>query len=59
MHIPDLQKTVDEARKKGTVVRALAVINPGNPTGMLYTCLLHILILVINISYTIREIYIV
>ncbi|EPB88721.1 alanine transaminase [Mucor circinelloides 1006PhL] len=29
----DLQKSVDEARQKGVDVRALVIINPGNPTG--------------------------
>lgn len=33
MNIPDLQKSIDEARAKGKCVRALVFINPGNPTG--------------------------
>jgi alanine transaminase len=33
LDIKDLKKSVDEARKNGTDVRALVIINPGNPTG--------------------------
>lgn len=29
----DLKKELDDARSKGTNVRGLVVINPGNPTG--------------------------
>lgn len=29
----DLQRSLAEAKKKGTSIRALVVINPGNPTG--------------------------
>lgn len=33
----DLQKSVDDARKAGVDVRALVIINPGNPTGQCLT----------------------
>ena len=33
MQITELQRSLDEAISNGTEVRALAVINPGNPTG--------------------------
>ncbi|KAL1219851.1 Alanine aminotransferase 2 [Cardamine amara subsp. amara] len=33
LEISDLKKQVEEARSKGIAVRALVVINPGNPTG--------------------------
>jgi alanine transaminase len=33
MKISELEKDLTQARAKGTIVRALAVINPGNPTG--------------------------
>eukprot|EP01024_Parvocaulis_polyphysoides_P067160 TRINITY_DN7970_c0_g1_i7.p1 TRINITY_DN7970_c0_g1~~TRINITY_DN7970_c0_g1_i7.p1 ORF type:complete len:506 (-),score=88.36 TRINITY_DN7970_c0_g1_i7:298-1815(-) len=33
LNIKKLQETVDDARKQGKCVRALVVINPGNPTG--------------------------
>ncbi|KFK41654.1 hypothetical protein AALP_AA2G155600 [Arabis alpina] len=33
LEISDLKKQLDEARAKGITVRALVVINPGNPTG--------------------------
>ncbi|KAJ1945502.1 alanine transaminase, partial [Linderina macrospora] len=33
LSITDLKKALDEARANGTEVRALVVINPGNPTG--------------------------
>ncbi|ORX85886.1 PLP-dependent transferase [Basidiobolus meristosporus CBS 931.73] len=37
MNIADLKKSVDEARRNGTDVRALVIINPGNPTGQCLT----------------------
>ncbi|KAK9694965.1 alanine transaminase [Basidiobolus ranarum] len=37
MDIAELKKSVDEARQKGTDVRALCIINPGNPTGQCLT----------------------
>ncbi len=37
MHIPQLEAELYKARSKGTTVRALAVINPGNPTGQCLT----------------------
>ncbi|KAI8979833.1 pyridoxal phosphate-dependent transferase [Mycotypha africana] len=37
LDIESLQKSVDEARAKGVDVRALAIINPGNPTGQCLT----------------------
>ncbi|KAM3384268.1 hypothetical protein ACQJBY_008747 [Aegilops geniculata] len=33
LEVDELKKQVDEARSKGITVRALVVINPGNPTG--------------------------
>jgi alanine transaminase len=33
----DLQRSYDEAKQKGINVRALVVINPGNPTGQVLT----------------------
>jgi alanine transaminase len=33
MSVGELQRTLHEARNAGTEVRALCVINPGNPTG--------------------------
>ncbi len=33
MDIGELRRALKEAREQGTTVRALAVINPGNPTG--------------------------
>lgn len=33
LDVASLEKTVNEARKNGTDVRALVIINPGNPTG--------------------------
>ncbi|KAK9734377.1 hypothetical protein RND81_04G136000 [Saponaria officinalis] len=33
LEISDLRKQLDDARSKGITVRALVVINPGNPTG--------------------------
>jgi len=33
--VEDLKKSYEEARKKGVKVRAIVVINPGNPTGQI------------------------
>ncbi|KAG2222573.1 hypothetical protein INT45_008692 [Circinella minor] len=33
LDVEEIRKTVHEARSKGTDVRALVIINPGNPTG--------------------------
>ena len=33
MDVPELEKQLSDAKKKGINVRALVVINPGNPTG--------------------------
>lgn len=33
LEISELQKQLDEAKSNGISVRALVVINPGNPTG--------------------------
>lgn len=33
LEISELKKQLETARSEGTVVRALVVINPGNPTG--------------------------
>ncbi|KAM0925050.1 hypothetical protein ACQ4PT_004447 [Festuca glaucescens] len=33
LEVDELKKQLDEARSKGIAVRALVVINPGNPTG--------------------------
>ncbi|XP_047065958.1 alanine aminotransferase 2-like [Lolium rigidum] len=33
LEVDELKKQLDEARSKGITVRALVVINPGNPTG--------------------------
>ncbi|KAH9116493.1 hypothetical protein AeMF1_009584 [Aphanomyces euteiches] len=33
MSIPELRRTISDARAKGKTPRALVVINPGNPTG--------------------------
>ena len=33
LHISELQRSLDEATANGTECRAVAVINPGNPTG--------------------------
>lgn len=37
MDIAELQRSIDEARARGVNTRALAVINPGNPTGQCMT----------------------
>lgn len=37
LDVEQLKQTVNEARKNGTDVRALAIINPGNPTGQCLT----------------------
>ena len=37
LSVDGLKKSVDEARAKGVDVRALAIINPGNPTGQCLT----------------------
>lgn len=34
----ELKKQLDDARSKGIAVRALVVINPGNPTGQVKSC---------------------
>lgn len=33
LHLGELRRALDDARASGTNVRALAIINPGNPTG--------------------------
>lgn len=33
LEVDELKKQLEEARSKGITVRALVVINPGNPTG--------------------------
>ena len=33
LDLPELERSIAEARAKGLNVRALVVINPGNPTG--------------------------
>ena len=33
LEVDELKKQLEEARSKGISVRALVVINPGNPTG--------------------------
>lgn len=33
LHVEDLRRSLDEARSKGITVRALVIINPGNPTS--------------------------
>ncbi|CAO3637264.1 unnamed protein product [Cunninghamella echinulata] len=37
LDVSDLKKAVDEARAKGADMRALVIINPGNPTGQCLT----------------------
>lgn len=37
LSIEDLQRVTDEARGRGIVVRALSIVNPGNPTGQVLT----------------------
>lgn len=37
LEVDELKKQLDEARSKGIIVRALVVINPGNPTGQVIT----------------------
>jgi aspartate/methionine/tyrosine aminotransferase len=37
LEISDLKKQLEDARSKGIDVRALVVINPGNPTGQVCT----------------------
>eukprot|EP00658_Telonema_sp_P-2_P062488 TRINITY_DN5116_c0_g1_i1.p1 TRINITY_DN5116_c0_g1~~TRINITY_DN5116_c0_g1_i1.p1 ORF type:complete len:519 (+),score=120.71 TRINITY_DN5116_c0_g1_i1:71-1627(+) len=37
MSVESLQQALDSARAEGTAVKALVVINPGNPTGQLLT----------------------
>ncbi|KAI9274794.1 pyridoxal phosphate-dependent transferase [Phascolomyces articulosus] len=37
LSVAELKKSVDESRAKGVDVRALAIINPGNPTGQCLT----------------------
>jgi bifunctional pyridoxal-dependent enzyme with beta-cystathionase and maltose regulon repressor activities len=38
LEISELKKQLDDARSKGIAVRALVVINPGNPTGQVRSC---------------------
>lgn len=33
----DLEKRIEESKKKGTKLRCIVVINPGNPTGQVLT----------------------
>lgn len=33
LEVSEVKKQLDDARSKGITVRALVVINPGNPTG--------------------------
>lgn len=37
LHLAELRRALEEARAAGTNVRALAIINPGNPTGQCLT----------------------
>lgn len=37
MDVDELQRSIDKARAGGADVRALCVINPGNPTGQCLT----------------------
>ncbi|KAL9247239.1 hypothetical protein vseg_020691 [Gypsophila vaccaria] len=37
LEISELKKQLDDARSKGVTVKALVVINPGNPTGQVLT----------------------
>lgn len=39
LEVDELKKQLEEARSKGITVRALVVINPGNPTGQVIFCL--------------------
>ena len=39
LEISDLKKQLESARSKNISVRALVVINPGNPTGQVYYCI--------------------
>ena len=39
LEVDELKKQLEEARSKGITVRALVVINPGNPTGQVIICL--------------------
>jgi len=34
MTIPELERSIKEARNNNVIPRVLVVINPGNPTGM-------------------------
>jgi len=36
LSLETLQKTFQKAQEDGVMVRGLVLINPGNPTGMLY-----------------------
>ncbi|MFS7906943.1 putative pyridoxal phosphate-dependent transferase, major domain, protein crowded nuclei [Helianthus anomalus] len=36
LEISELKKQLEATRQKGIIVRALVVINPGNPTGQIY-----------------------
>lgn len=38
LEISELKTQLDDARSKGIAVRALVVINPGNPTGQVTSC---------------------
>ena len=40
LEVDELKKQLEEARSKGITVRALVVINPGNPTGQVIVYLL-------------------
>jgi len=39
LEVDELKKQLEEARSKGITVKALVVINPGNPTGQVIICL--------------------
>ena len=36
LEVSELQKQLEDAKSKGITVRALVVINPGNPTGQVH-----------------------
>ena len=40
LEVDELKKQLEEARSNGITVRALVVINPGNPTGQVIVYLL-------------------
>lgn len=48
LEIPELKQQLETAKSKGISVRALAVINPGNPTGQVNCAVKLVLVILIE-----------